>query len=227
MNPFLHRMAASALCAAFALPATALAASSVAGQGFQASISFDYGHLGGSVETLGPFSGVAGAADDGFYPSLLYPVPAPDIYENITSDGIDYALGVNWVDADTFELFINGFGAQDLVNLSITLSGVQFLDGATPVPISAASFNRVGSILDEVNPGGREGFAAGSGMPSPSVSFTSTSITATFASMSSQLLGDGPWLRFDVQTAAVPEPATYALMALGLGGLAAWRRRQR
>jgi len=62
-------------------------------------------------------------------------------------------------------------------------------------------------------------------MPSPSVSFTASSVTASFSFIPSQLVGDGPLLRFDVQPEVVPEPGTLAILVGGLGVLGLARRR--
>jgi hypothetical protein len=42
-------------------------AASIAGDSFDATVTFDLGSGGTQIE--GPFTGIAGAVDDGFYPS--------------------------------------------------------------------------------------------------------------------------------------------------------------
>src|SRR4030095_6777584 len=121
---------------------------------FESNLLFDFTNDGGSTELVGPFSGVAGAVDDGIYVNALHPVPAPDVLQSFTAGGVDYTVGINWVDADSFDFFLNAFGATDLQNLSLTLSGLDFTSAGQPRNIIGATFNRTASILDEVNPGG-------------------------------------------------------------------------
>lgn len=184
------------------LASTAAGAASIAGDTFEFSAVID-------STAVGPFSGVAGAVADGIRGSA-------DITRDVDINFVTHQIAVNWIDADSFDLLINSFGAIDLFDTTFTLSGLDFRQGGQPRAIVAAGFNRAASDVDT--------FEAGPQMPDPSVSFTSSSVTATFSFIPAALAADGPILRFDV-TPAIPEPSSVALLLAGLGALALARRR--
>jgi hypothetical protein len=189
--------------AAALLAATNAGAASVAGDTFEASMVIE-------GIAIGPFSGVAGGVADGIRNGV------PDIREFPDVNSTSYDIAVNWVDADSFDLLINAFGAIDLQDTSFTLSGLDFKSAGQPRNIIGATFNRTASDVDTYDAGPR--------MPDPFVTFTANSVTGTFVFIPLELLADGPILRFDVLS-AVPEPATFALFIAGLGVLGAAHRR--
>lgn len=152
---------------------------------------------------------------------------------NAESDDGQTAYGIYWVDGDSFDLLVraspNAFSAETIEMASVGLSNLDFKDGATSVPILSVTFNLADSDLEGYlqSPGN----PTGATMPGIQVSFSGAvanqTILITLRDYSAQLVGDQALLRFDVQTAAVPEPGTYGLMALGLAGLAGMARRRR
>ncbi|MCH9698594.1 MAG: hypothetical protein K0U68_10870, partial [Gammaproteobacteria bacterium] len=90
-----------------------------------------------------------------------------------------------------------------------------------------ASFNvnasNVAGFFDSPsNPGG----VPASEFISPTVSFTDNSVTAFFPTFNAQLAGDGPTLRYDVQSAPVPLPAPLVLMVSDLPLLVVYFRKR-
>jgi hypothetical protein len=189
--------------AAALLVSTGASAASIAGDTFEARMAIE-------GIAVGPFSGVAGGVADGIRDG------GADIRQFSVVNATEYDLAVNWVDDDSFDFLINGFGAVDLFDTSFTLSGLDFKSAGLPQDIIGVKFNRAASDVDT--------YQAGPSMPDPSVSFTSSSVMGVFSFIPAELSADGPILRFDVQT-AVPEPATLALLIAGLGALALARRR--
>lgn len=185
-------------------------AASIAGDSFDLDLIIDDG-FGGTV-AQGPFAGTAASVADSIF-------SAPDLSTLFTAGPTEYDFRINWIDDDSFDLSFFGAGAIELSNLSITLSGLDFKSGAQPVDIIGAVFNRAGSNVDT--------YVAGPAMPDPSVGFTAHSVTATFSAFPQGLVADGPTLRFDVQVAQVPEPASGAMVLGGLGLLALLRRHRR
>lgn len=185
-------------------------AASIAGDSFDLDVIIDDG-LGGTV-AQGPFTGTAGGVADNIFSD-------PDVSTLFTAGSTDYDFRINWIDDDSFDLTFFGSGAIDLTNLSVTVSGLDFMSGAQPVDIIGAVFNRAASNVDT--------YDAGPSMPDPSVAFTARSVTATFGSFPQALAADGPTLRFDVQVAQVPEPSSGLVVLGGLGLLGLLRRHRR
>jgi hypothetical protein len=198
------------------IASAAHAAPSIAGDAFGLTVEIDDG-IGGVVTvtddsfTLLPFAGVAAAVADNTFSN-------PDMLALFSVDGTDYEFRFNWIDADSFDFQFLGFGAVDLGHLKVTLTGLDFKDGAQAVDISDAAFRRGQSDVDT--------YDAGPGMPDPAMSFTTRSVTAQFSFIPGGLMADAPVLRFDVQTGVVPEPATWALWLAGVAGVGAVARRR-
>ncbi len=189
-------------------PLAALLASTAAGAATIAGDTFEFSAVIDST-AVGPFSGVAGAVADGIRSS-------PDITQDVDINFTTHQIAVNWIDADSFDLLINSFGAIDLFDTPFTLAGLDFKQGSQSRAIVGAGFNRAASDVDS--------FEAGPQMPDPFVSFTASSVTASFSFIPAALAADGPILRFDV-TPAIPEPGSVALLLAGLGTLGLVRRR--
>jgi hypothetical protein len=139
------------------------------------------------------------------------------------SPGIDVSVqpsfsvfDVDWLDEDTFNLdFFSGEGS-DLENLTIALTGLDFVEngmpvdiiGVTPLPLREFDWPK-------------------------DVFFTANSITIVYPFLDPFEAGDGSQPSFDVMTTAapaVPEPATLSLIASGfglLGFIAALGKRKR
>ena len=184
-------------------------AATIAGDAFDLNLIIDDGS-GGTV-AQGPFDGTAAGVADSIFSD-------PDLSTLFIVGSTEYDFRINWIDDDSFDLSFFGSGAIDLNNLSITLSGLDFRFGAQALAIVGAAFNRAGSNVDTYN--------AGPSMPDPSVGFTAHSVTATFSSFPLALVADGPTLRFDVQVAQIPEPASGVIVLGGLGLLGLLRRRR-
>ena len=193
----LKNLAVAILISALSCVATHASAASVIGDRFEASLTIE-------GTTFGPFSGVADSS--------------AGISEFFSGDaGLNGQLSVTWVDEDSVdvEFFVGGL-TGDLQGASFSLSGLDFVSGGEPRDIVGVTFNRAASNVDE--------FDAGSTLVGPDLTFTSTAFTGT-VSMSVALAADGPRLRYDVQTSTIPEPATFALVFLGLTALSVvWRR---
>ena len=130
-----------------------------------------------------------------------------------------------WVDQDSFEVTIEF--PNNSFDFSLTLSGLDFKSpSGQALDIESASFNYADSVYDTFffdpvnNP-------TGAFRPSdPIVSSTANSVTVEFGSdWSGQLAADAPYLRFDIKTVAIPEPASSCLLVLGLTTIGFRRRR--
>jgi PEP-CTERM motif len=177
----------------------------------------------GNTETVGFVAGVAQAGL----------TPRSDVPNAETSDGFS-SFGIYWKDGDSFDLLVradaNALSATGISQATILLTGLLFKEGSSTVDVLSASFNEndgdfLGYLFDPIN--------NPTGAPRPGVSVVPVLESAgrwgfeiTLNGYTAQLVGDQAVLRFDVQTAPVPEPGTYGLMALGLVGVAAWSRRQ-
>lgn len=211
-----------AVVAAAVLGATAgHAAGSILGHNYSLTTSTLYDDS--TSLSGGPVSAVAQA---GLTPRL--DAPNAEAADSRTS------FGIYWADGDSFDLIVfvdpAAFSATSIERATVDLKGLYFTDGAVPVNALSVSFNLADSDL--------EGYLAspnnptGAPMPQIDVSLSPDSmgdwqVRVQLSGYSAQLVGDQAYMRFDIQTAAVPEPGTYALMALGLAGVAAWSRRRR
>ena len=180
-----------------AAAASAGSAATIGSDTFTASGSLD----GGAIlfpETSGVGQSTPGACD---------PFSASSAECDLVSlsDTFD-ALTVDFVDGDSFEIGVSagGFDPNGFVTFDVLLTGLDFAEGAIPVPIAGASFN--------INGGTLAGFLASADNPTgadfspPSIVVTDTGIAVAFTDFDGQLLGDAPTLRFDVTFASGPTP---------------------
>ena len=160
---------------------------------------------------------------------------------DIAEDSGGTTVEVDWVDGDTVDVaFLGGF-SDDAAGLFYELAGLDFLEAGLPVPITGVTFDRAGSGIDGLLGNLDLGQPPANAFVEPSITFTDTSFTATFASFDLRLIGDGPRLRYDVATGSEPPPvvpdpgpspapipvpaAGFALLG-GLAALGALRRRR-
>lgn len=154
-----------------------------------------------------------------------------------SASGEPWATNTHMLIADSTGPDVGGLGTPELVNGMVlrSYSGWLTEDGdasflvsfSTPVTSFSADFGGVTEFADVTI------WAYDGSTLLGSVSATVTGqLTLSFAASSITSVAVRPGNYFDyvavdnISFAPVPEPATYATMALGLAGLLAWRRRQ-
>ena len=210
-------LAAAGLAAA---AASAGSAATIGNDTFNASGSVD----GGSIlfpDTPGIAQSTPGSCDP-------FGASTADCDLVSLSDTLD-ALTVDFTDGDSFEIGVaaGGFDPDGFSSFEVLLTGLDFADGASPAPITGASFKPDGGTLG--------GFLkspdneTGADFSPPSITTTGTSIAISFADFDGQLFGDGPTIRFDVAFGSaptpIPLPMTAPVLVAGLALLAILRRR--
>jgi len=148
-----------------------------------------------------------------------------DLYSGNVEPFLFDAIGLKWVDGDSFDIFVEDSTLSDEFEFNLTLSDLDFKDSSgNSLSISGLDFNYGASDYDTFfqspeNP-------TGAFPPSdPQVSSTANSVTLSFGEgWGNQLINDRPVLRFDVQT--VPEPGTSILTLVGAGFALFTRRRK-
>lgn len=204
--------------AAIVLTATAAhAAPSIVGDSFSLGVGYQDPN-GGADIAVGPFIGTASGA-----PGAVFSAAEADAVGTFVEGFSALNAHALWIDDDSVHVYFQG-DATDFFNLKFTLSGLDFMSAGQPAEIVGASFDR--------NGGGSGAFSGFNevilGIVSdPTISFTSSSVTMTFAYFSANLTADGPIMQIDVLAQVVPEPGTYALLLAGLGGMAFCARRRR
>ena len=121
----------------------------------------------------------------------------------------------------------------------LTTTGISEQNPFNPVFIQLTYFNSAGTDIGTVETGG-SGAKANTYMPAAVNTWYTASVTATapagaayvapylaFMENGTQVLADTLyWDNASLVLVEIPEPSTLGLIALGVGGLLAWRRRQ-
>lgn len=222
---FTRLASALALSALFCLSGTAHAASivvngSLTGSTVNMGTPDGWSILEGTPDTLdgGNNVGVTGATDFG-----VAPTASPD-------GGTWVGLGINGSYVERFGQVLHGLSVGRTYTVSWFAGnfGLNRPDGASPVQYLGS--NAIDVMLDGVSIGHGRTLGLSSNWLSESLTFTATSASQQLSfrladTTKAYLSIDGIAVAAGGTTPAIPEPGTWALMGLGLIGLAFAKRR--